>query len=183
MSYNFSPFKDRLKAVTDWLAKELSTIRTGRATPALLDSIQVDSYGSKVPLKQVGSINIEDARTLRVTLWDQSQVRSVESAIAASNLGVSAIGDGSTVRVIFPELTADKRQILLKLAKDKVEEARVSLRQERERVWSDIQDKEQAGEISEDNKFRFKEELQKMVDEENKKLEEAGERKEKEISQ
>ena len=175
MPYNFNNFKE-------WLTKELSTIRTGRATPALLDAVQVESYGSRVPLKQVGSVNIEDARTLRVTLWDKTLVRGVESAIAASNLGVSAVGDGNSVRVIFPELTAEKRQLLLKVVKNKVEEARVSLRQERERVWNDIQAKEKAGEMSEDDKFRYKEELQKLIDGENTKLEAGSARKEKEIS-
>ena len=182
MTYNFTAFKTRAKEIEGWLQKEMSSIRTGRATPALLDSVQVDSYGARMPLKQVGSINIEDARTLRVTLWDKTQVRAVESAIAASNLGVSAVGDGSSVRVSFPELTADKRKLLLKLSNDKVEEARVSLRKERERIWGDIQTKERAGELSEDDKFRSKEELQKLVDEENAQLEAAGQRKEEEIN-
>ncbi|MEA1929285.1 MAG: ribosome recycling factor [Patescibacteria group bacterium] len=182
MAYDFKQFKTRVLEVTDWLQKEMMSIRTGRATPTLLDSIQVESYGSRVPLKQVGSINVEDPRTLRVTLWDKEQVRGVESAIAASNLGVSAIADGNSVRVVFPELTTEKRTILLKLAKDKVEEARISLRKERERVWSDIQDQERTGQVSEDEKFRLKDELQKMIDAENKNLEEINKRKEGEIS-
>lgn len=181
MPYNFNNFKTRAKEIEEWLGKELASIRTGRATPALLDSIQVESYGAKMPLKQVGSVNIEDARTLRVTLWDKTLVRAVESAIAASNLGVSAVGDGNSVRVIFPELTAEKRKLLLKVVKDKVEEARVSLRKERERVWNDVQTKERDGALSEDDKFRYKDELQKLVDEENAKLEAASGRKEKEI--
>ncbi len=181
MPYNFNNFKTRGREIEEWLGKELASIRTGRATPALLDGVQVESYGSRVPLKQVGSINIEDARTLRVTMWDKAQVRAVESAIAASNLGVSAVGDGNSVRVIFPELTTEKRQLLLKLVKDKMEEARVSLRKEREHVWNDIQTKERDGDLSEDDKFRYKEELQKLIDEENAKLEMASARKEKEI--
>jgi len=110
-------------------------------------------------------------------------VKGTESAIASANLGVSAVSDGMTIRVSFPELTADKRKLLSKLANEKLEEAKVSLRKEREKVWNDIQTKEKDGEMSEDDKFRGKEELQKLVDEINAAFDEHGKRKETEISQ
>lgn len=182
MPYSFNNLKVKTREVGEWLGREFASIRTGRATPALLDSVQVESYGARVPLRQVGAIAVEDPRTLKVTLWDQSQVKGTEAAIATANLGVSVTTDGAAIRVTFPTLTADKRQLLLKLAHDKTEEAKVSLRKEREKVWNDIQAKEKAKELSEDDKFRLKEELQKIIDDENRKLEELKARKETEIN-
>lgn len=181
MAYNFNAFKTEIKEVDEWLAREFAAIRTGRATPALLDGVQVESYGSRVALKQVGAVGVEDPRTLRITLWDKSQMRGIESAIQAANLGVSVTSDASSLRIIFPELTADKRKILTKVANDKIEQARISLRQAREKTWNDIQAKEKTGEISEDEKFRLREELQKLVDEANRGFDEAGKRKQTEI--
>lgn len=181
MAYNFSPFKDRAKGVSEWLVKELSGIRTGRATPAVLDGVQVESYGTRQPLKHVAAITIEDAKTLRVAPWDQSQIKAIESALAAANLGLSAATDSAGVRVIFPDLTAERRQMLIKIVKEKFEEARVSLRKEREKVWNEVVDLEKAGKLSEDDKFRGKDELQKLVDEVNQHLEDIASKKEAEL--
>ncbi len=181
MPYNFSPFKAKTKEIEEWLKREMAGIRTGRATPALLDGVTVESYGSRLPLKQLGAVNIEDVRSLRVTLWDKSQMKEVESAISSANLGVSVSSDQASLRIIFPELTADKRQILQKVAHEKIEEARISLRKEREKVWNDIQTKEQAGEIPEDEKFRGKNDLQKLVDEANQTFGDIAKRKADEI--
>jgi ribosome recycling factor len=182
MAYNFNSLKAKAKEVEEWLGREFAAIRTGRATPALLDGVQVESYGARVSLKSVGAIAVEDARTLRVTLWDRSQVKDVEAGITAANLGVGITADGMSIRLTFPELTADKRKILQKVAHDKTEEAKISLRKERERVWNDIQDKEKKKELSEDDKFRLKDELQKIIDDENKKLEELKKKKDTEIA-
>lgn len=181
MAYNFNSFKTEVKEIDEWLAREFSAIRTGRATPALLDGVQVESYGSRVPLKQVGAIGVEDPRTLKISLWDKSQMRGVESAIQAANLGVSVTADATSVRVIFPELTSDKRKILNKVANEKIEQARISLRQAREKTWNEIQAAEKSGDVSEDEKFRLKDELQKMVDAANGQFDEAGKRKQAEI--
>lgn len=181
MAYNFNNLKTEIKEIDEWLAREFAAIRTGRATPALLDGVQVESYGAKVPLKQVGAIGVEDPRTLKITLWDKSQMRGVESGIQAANLGVSVTADATSIRVIFPELTADKRKILTKVANEKIEQARISLRQAREKTWNEIQTKEKGGEISEDERFRLKDELQKLVDEANRQFDEAGKRKQTEI--
>ncbi|MCC6290979.1 ribosome recycling factor [Candidatus Nomurabacteria bacterium] len=183
MSYNFNQFKTKTKEIGEWLSREFASIRTGRATPALLDSVQVESYGARVPLKQVSAIAVEDVRSLRISVWDKTQLKAVESAIMSANLGLSVAGasDGSGLRVTFPELTADKRALLAKLAHDRTEEAKVSLRKEREKVWNDIQEKEEAKELSEDEKFRLKDELQKIVAEENEKLEKLKAKKDAEI--
>jgi ribosome recycling factor len=134
-----------------------------------------------MPIKQVAAINIEDPRTIRVAPYDASQGKAIEKAIGAANLGLSIAVDDRGVRVSFPELTVERRQSLLKVAKDKLEQAKVSLRKHRDDVVRDIDDKEKKKEISEDEKFRSKADLQKLVDEANKTLEGLYERKDKEI--
>ena len=183
MAYNFANFQTKIKDTEEWLKKELNTMRTGRANLTVLDSIQVEMYGSYVPVNQVANISVEDARTLRIAPWDKSAVVAIEKAIAVSNLGLSTAADSNGLRLIFPELTGERRQMLVKLAKEKMEGARVVLRQEREAVIKDIEAKEKAGEFAEDDKFRFKEEVQKMIDTANKNLETLFENKQKEIEQ
>ena len=124
---------------------------------------------------------MEDARTLIISPWDKGALKDIEKAVAASGLGLGVSATGEGVRVSFPELTTERRGALTKVVRAKLEDARVSLRREREAVWEDIQKKENDGALSEDDKFRSKEELQKIVDETNKRLEEVAERKEKDI--
>ncbi len=181
MAYNFSAFKQKIKGVAEHLSRELSQVRTGRATPMLLDAVMVEAYGSMMPLREVAAIGIEDPRTLRITPYDPSQLKGIEKAIISGNLGLSAAVDEKGVRVSFPELTSERRQDMVKIGKGKLEEARVSLRGERDAIWSDIQTLERDGKIGEDDKFRAKEEMQKLVDEANKNFEAQMERKEKEI--
>lgn len=183
MPYNFSPFKQKVIEVTNWLSKEFASVRTGRAAPSLLDGVEVLSYGSKASLREVASISVEDAKTLRIVPWDATQMKEVEKAITLADLGLSVTVDDKGLRVIFPDLTAERRQSLLKIAGQKQEEAKISLRKERDRVWSDIQAKEKEGTITEDEKFRFKDEMQKIVDDASKKFDEMALRKETEISQ
>lgn len=183
MAYDFSALKKRLAEGDEHFKEGLSTLRTGRATPALLDSVVAESYGSRTPIKHLASITIEDPRSLRVTPWDKSQIKPIESAIAAANLGVSTQADGSSLRVIFPELTSDRRKALMKIAKEKLEEARIAVRQARDEVWNAIQDEEKEGGMSEDDKFRYKDELQKHIDAANEKLEESLAKKETEIAE
>ena len=181
MAYDFSHLKEQIKGTEEWLQKEYSTIRTSGATPAFLDSVMVESYGSMMPLNQIATIAMDDARTLRVTPWDHGNIKAVEKAIRDADLGVSIATDEKGTRVFFPQLTGERREALGKLLKEKLEGARVTLRGERERVWSDIQEKEKEGEISEDDKFRYKDEMQKLINDMNKKLDAMLQRKEKEI--
>ncbi len=182
MAYDFKPFEKRIKEIEERAAKELSGVRTGRAAPAILDGIQVESYGTRVPIVQVATVGVEDARTIRITPWDMSNAKEIEKAIMLANLGLSVSLDEKGVRVSFPELTADRRTQLLKLAKEKVEEIRTELRAARDLVWNDIQKQEKDKLLTEDEKFRSKEEMQKRVDAANSTFEAALERKEKEIS-
>jgi len=181
MNYNFTPIKERIKEIADNLKRELASVRTGRATPVLLDGVTVNIYASRLPLKNLAAFVIEDARSLRINPWDKSQMKDIESAIAAANLGVSVMTDEAGFRIIFPNLTAEARQKLVKVVKVKLEEVRSLLRQARDKVWSEIQKSEREKKISEDDKFRFKDELQKIIDLGNRDLELLTEKKEKEI--
>lgn len=180
--YNFSEFKTRVTAIEEWFTKELSLLRTGRATSAILDSITVDSYGAQSPIAHVGNITMEDARTLRIAPWDKSQVKAIEGAIQKANLGLSVMTDDSGVRVVFPELTGERRAQIVKLLKEKLEDARISLRKEREEVHNDFKKQEKEGVLSEDEHHRAKEELQKLVTAANTKFEDMAKRKEEEIN-
>ena len=182
MAYDFKAFEKRIKEVEERMIKELTGVRTGRATPAILDGVQVESYGSRMAINQVAAISVEDARTLRIAPWDQSLAKEIEKAITVANLGLSVGMDEKGVRVSFPELTAERRVSLVKVAKEKAEEVRAQIRLARDDVWSDIQKKEKDGAMSEDDKFRAKDEMQKRVDGANKNIDEMLVRKEKEIS-
>lgn len=179
--YDFSHLIQQIEDTQEWLKKEYQTLRTGRATPALLDGIQVESYGARMPLNQVANVGVEDARTLRVTPWDASQVKEIEKAITAADFGVGVSADSAGVRVSFPELTADRRDSLIKMARTKLEDSRQSLRGIREEVWNDIQKQEKNGEMSEDEKFAAKDTLQKHIDAGNAALEALCSKKEEEI--
>ncbi len=177
MAYDFSKFKAKVKETEEWLKKELANVRTGRASAAILDSIKIESYGSMVPISQVGNIGTEDARSLRIVPWDMSQVKEIEKAITVANLGVGITVDDKGLRVIFPELTGERRIQITKIAKDKVEEARKTLRMHRDEVMKDMQAKE----LPKDDMFRAKNDAQKLVDEGNKALDALLAKKEQEI--
>src|SRR3989344_4429687 len=138
MSYDFNQLKSRLAEIEVWLSSEYAGVRTGQSTPALLDAVDVEVYGVKNKISHVASIGIEDPKTLRVIPWDKGNISKIERAIAVSNLGVSAVTDADGVRVIFPELTATRRAMFTKLVGEKLEEAKVSVRKEREEVRDDI---------------------------------------------
>ena len=165
MSYNTQNFKLELKKVEEWLTKEYSQVHTGRATPMVLDSVMVDNYGSRMPIKNVAQISIEDPKTLRVSPWDKGQIKGIESAITECNLGLSIVSDGEGVRVIFPMLTTENRSKLVKILKERLEDARISVRKERGNEIDKIED------LPEDEKIRAKEDIQKAVDESNTNLE------------
>lgn len=182
MEYDFSSFDGKVGAAHEWLIKEYRAFRTGRATPAILDGISVSAYGALTPLKQVAAISIEDARTIRVAPYDPSLVKDIERAVTAANLGLGIGSDASGVRVMFPELTTERRSELIKMAKAKLEEARAAVRVARDEERKVIVDEEKEGSISEDEKFRSQEEIQKRVDKANEDLDALFTSKEKEMS-
>jgi ribosome recycling factor len=183
MAYDFSEFKRASESALDWLKKEYASIRTGRAVPSILDGVSVSAYGSSMSINQLATISVEDSRTLRVTPWDKEVAKDIDKSVRESNLGLSVALDSTGLRISFPELTGDRRIVLLKLAKEKLEEARIRVRTEREKSLDDLDTKEREGSLSEDDKFRIKNELQKLVDDTNQKLEQLTLKKEQEISE
>jgi len=176
-------FEKGAKQVAEFLKREFAGIHSGRATPALLDGIKIDSYGAKVPISNVSSISVEDAKTLRIAPWDKNQIKEIEKAILVEDTGLSVVSDDGGVRVIVPALTTENREKTIRLLKQKLEDSRISLRQEREKVLRQIESKKGVSGISEDDQKRAKSELQKRVDASNKDLEALFEQKEKEVMQ
>lgn len=181
MQYNFTNFKNDLKKVDDFLGKEYSQLSTGRASPMVLDGVSIDSYGSLQPVKNVASVSIEDPKTLRIAPWDKGQIKAIEKAIITADLGLSVATDDAGIRVIFPQLTTETRQKLVKVLKEKLEEARISVRRVRGDVWEEMQKLQKDGKMTEDEIKRGKDEMQKIVDEANKALETTFDKKEKEV--
>jgi len=165
MAYNTQNFKTELKKIEEWLGKEYSQVHTGRATPMILDSVMVESYGSFMPIKNIASVTIEDPKTLRLAPWDKNQIKAIENAITQANLGLSVVSDSDGVRVIFPMLTTENRTKLVKVLKEKLEDARINIRKERQNEMDKLDD------LSEDEKKKGKEDIQKCVDEANQRLE------------
>lgn len=181
MAYDFNPFKKRTKEIGEHLAKELSSIHTGRASIALLDGVFVESYGAHLAISHVATIATEDPRTLRIVPWDKTNSKEIERAINSANLGVSVSIDDAGLRVFFPPLTTERRISYVKIVREKVEESRIEIKGDREKTKNDIIASERDGALSEDEKTRALEDLQKFVDEANNALELTGEKKEKEI--
>lgn len=181
MAYNFSQFKAGAEGAHEWLKREYAGLRTGKATPAILDTVLVEAYGNKSPINQLANINLEGPQTIRIVPWDTAVAKAIEGAIQQSNLGLSVSADDKGLRVSFPTLTGERRTELSKVAKQKLEEARVRVRSGREKIHSDLDKQEKGGTMAKDEAFRAKQDLQKLVDEANKKLEELFNKKEKEI--
>ncbi len=179
MAYDFKNLKEKTKGFEEWLKKEYMTLRTGIASPSILDGIQVEVYGARMHINQVASIGVEDARVLRITPYDKSQTKEIEKAITAANLGISVGADDKGVRVFFPELTGERRIVLIKSAKEKLEDAKKNIRSLRDDEMKNIDKLESVGE---DDIFRYKGEMQKIIDEANNNLESLLMKKEDEIN-
>lgn len=181
MSYNITPLTTELTSISEWLRKEYSQISTGRANPALLDSVMVDSYGTMQPVKNIASMNNEDPRTLRIVPWDKSQIKDIERAIHESGLPLALATDAEGLRASIPQLTSENKVELVKLLKDKLEQARVKIRNERQKADKEIDSQAKAGDFGDDEKFSFKEKVQKAIDDANKQVEKIFETKEADI--
>lgn len=175
--------KGRMKAAFDVILKEFSGLRTGRAAITLLDPIQVEAYGSIMPLGQVGTVSVVDARLLAVQVWDKGMVKAVEKAIRESGLGLNPQADGQLVRVPLPELSLERRKELAKIAAKYAEQGRIAVRNVRRDGMDHLKKAEKDGDISEDEMHRVSEEIQKLTDDYVKKIDEALATKEKDILQ
>ena len=183
MAYDFSKVKKNIKETEEWLVRELSGVRTGRATPTLLDGVKPEAYGTRTPLRELAATSVEDARTLRIIPWDMSLLKTIEKGIIDANLGVGVSSDDQGLRVSFPELTSERRTQLSKIAKDKTEQAKVTLRSHRTDALHALEAATEDGGMGKDELQRLKTEVQKLIDAGNEMLVKALEKKEVEIAQ
>lgn len=171
----------RMEKTSEALKKEFATLRAGRATPALLDKIQVDYYGAMTPLNQMANISAPESRLLVVQPWDKSTLKTIEKAILASDLGLNPNNDGSIIRIAVPQLTEERRKELVKIVKKKDEEAKIAVRNIRRDLNDDIKALEKEKSVSEDDAARGLESAQKLTEKWVKKLDDITKAKEAEI--
>ena len=172
---------DRMHKSVDSTRHEFTSIRTGRASPALLDRVEVDYYGARTPLKQLAGISAPEARLLSVTPYDKSSIKAIEKAIMESDVGLTPNTDGNVIRLTIPELTEERRKELVKVVRRIAEDGRVAIRNVRRDVMHDLRELKEAGEVGQDDEHRAEVELQKLTDERVGELDEALAAKEKEI--
>jgi len=173
--------KPEMEKALSFFQSELAKIRTGQASPSLVEDVQVNLAGQQMPLKQLAGISCPERRQILIEPWDRSYVEPIEKALHQSSLGTSPVVEGKTIRVHLPQLTQEYREQLAKLLGEKAEETRKAIRKRREDAWEEVQKKAKQSEIREDDKFRAKEELQKLIDTYSTKIEELVGRKKKEI--
>jgi len=173
--------KTGFDGVLEFYKNDIAAVRTNRATPALVENVPVDYYDQKLKIKELASITVPEPRTIVIQPWDKGALGPIAAAITKSNLGLNPAIDGNAVRLVLPPLTEESRRELAKLLKRKTEEARIKIRRTREEAWDKIQRMERDGEIPEDDKFWAKDELQKIIGEYNKKIEELEKKKEAEL--
>ena len=181
MDEQLKVFEEKMVKTLSNLSEELSTIRAGRANPAVLGKLTVDYYGSPSPIAQVASVTVPEARILQIAPWDKSLIKPIEKAINMSDIGINPNNDGSVIRLIFPELTEERRKDLAKDVKKKGEAAKVALRNIRRDANDAIKKWEKNGDYTEDDSKQGVAEIQKLTDKYSEKVDKATEEKTKEI--
>lgn len=172
--------EDFTKAI-EFFKKEISSLRTGRANPNMLEGVTVDVYGTKTPLNGVASINVPDGQSITIAPWDKNIIKEIEKAIVEADLGVGVVNEGEKIRVTVPKMTEENRKDLVKKLNEKMEVSRISIRQTRDDIKSDIEDAEKNKDITEDDKFRNIKELDEEVSNQNNTLKDIRDKKESEI--
>ncbi len=172
---------DHMEKAADALSRDLSTIRTGRANPALVEHLQVDYYGTPTPLNQLANINTPEARLIVIQPWDRGSIGAVEKAILKSDIGLNPSSDGTVIRLAFPQLTEERRRDIAKQVRKRVEEARVAVRNIRRDCHDQIRHLEHDHEISQDDLHRAETDLQKLTDDHVKAVDKIGQDKEQEV--
>ena len=180
MDDRLKPYEEKMQKSYDFLMNDLGTIRAGRANPHVLDKIKVDYYGTPTPIQQVGNITVPEARILQIAPWEKSLIKEIEKAIMASDVGITPSNDGSLIRLVFPELTEERRKELVKDIKKRGEENKVAIRNTR-RDGNDALKKLAKSEVSEDEIKELEEKLQKLTDKFIKEVDKLVEEKSKEI--
>ena len=178
---NHKEFKERMQKSLDHLASEFATVRAGRANAGVLDHIQVEYYGSPTPIQQVASISSPDPRSLVIQPWDSSILKGIEKAILTSDLGINPTNDGKCIRLLFPQLTEERRKDLAKQVKKYGEECKVAIRNIRRDAMDTYKKQQKASEITEDDLKGLEKDMQKMTDEYIKKVDDMTAKKEKEL--
>ncbi len=181
MSSNTKVFEDKMKNSVEHLERELASVRAGRANPAVLDKVTVDYYGAPTPIQQVGNISVPEARMIVIQPWEKSLLKAIEKAILTSDLGINPTNDGSVIRLVFPELTEERRKELAKDVKKKGEATKVAIRNIRRDANDAFKKMEKADEISEDDLKEAEEKIQKLTDKMVAEVDKAVENKTKEI--
>lgn len=180
MDARVKTYEEKMQKAFDFLLADYQTIRAGRANPHVLDKLKVDYYGTPTPIQQVGNITVPEARMIQIAPWEKSLIREIEKAIMASDIGITPNNDGSVIRLVFPELTEERRKDLVKDVKKKGEEAKVAIRNIR-RDANDAFKKLAKTEISEDEIKDLEDSVQKITDKYIKDVDKAIEEKSKEI--
>ena len=175
--------ENKMKQSLEAVRREFSEVRTGRANPHLIEGLRIDYYGTPTPLKQIASIGIPDARLIVIQPWDPSSIEEIEKAILKSNLGITPSNDGKVVRLAVPPLSDERRQELAKVVKNMAEDGRISLRTFRRGAVETVRKLESDGKISEDERFRGQDEIQKLIDKYTKEVEAILTSKEKELTE
>lgn len=175
--------KEGAEAAIEHYRGELSNIHTGRATTGLVADILVDAYGTKTPLKQVANITVTDPRSLAVQAWDKGNLVQIENALRESEMSFGIVNAGDKIMVSLSELTQEKREGYIKVAREKAEEAKVSTRNSRRDVWEKVKKSKNNGEISEDEMYRREEEINQFVETKNKEIDSIFSGKEKELKE
>ena len=172
---------DKMNKTISVMKQEYNSLRAGRANPQALDRIMVDYYGSPTPINQMGNISVPEPRMLIIALWDTKMIPNVEKAIQKSDLGINPANDGKVIRLIFPELTQERRKELAKVIRKKAEESKVAVRSIRRDAMEDIKKQKKDNLLTEDDQKKLEEKVQKLTDEKVKEIDTIAQAKEKEI--
>ena len=181
MQEHLKLYEDKMEKSLDVLLDEYASIRAGRANPHVLDRLRIDFYGTPTPIQQVGNVTVPEARMIVIQPWEKSLLKEIEKAILVSDLGINPTNDGNVIRLVFPELTEERRKDLAKDVKKKGEGAKVAIRNIRRDAMDSIKKMEKAGDISEDDLKQGEEKIQKITDKMIEKVDKAIETKTKEI--
>ena len=178
---DYAEFESKMKKTLEGLSDELAAVRAGRANPAVLTPIQVEYYGTPTPIQQIASVSVPDPRSIVIQPWDASALKLIEKAILSSELGINPQNDGRVIRLVFPQLTEERRKELAKQVKKYGEEAKIAIRNIRRDAIEKYKKQQKASEITEDDYKNIEKDVQKLTDDYIKKIDDVADKKEKEL--
>lgn len=181
MADNYPEFTSKMKKTTEVLSSQFDSVRAGRANPAILDQLRVEYYGTPTPINQIATVAIPDPRSLTIQPWDTSSLKPIEKAILESDIGINPQNDGKVIRLVFPQLTEERRKDLIKQVKKYAEEAKVAIRNIRRDAMEKFKDQKKKSEVTEDDLKIMEKDIQKLTDDYIKEIDEIAAKKEKEL--